>query len=101
MEADGERVVWQADAPFHLTKDGEILGSTQLAFNDQRRAKIHDELLGRAAHWYSLRGLLAATARRRDRLISSPHVTTSANSWNTLTSRPPTRRGRQTYGPCQ
>ncbi len=32
--ADGERVIRQADAAVHLTREGEVLGSTQLAPND-------------------------------------------------------------------
>src|SRR6266852_1868444 len=34
VRADGECVIGQPDAAFHLTMEGEVLGSTQLALDD-------------------------------------------------------------------
>src|SRR5713226_8716888 len=75
VRPDGERVIGQLDAAFHLTKKSEVLGSAQLALDDHRLAEIHDELgSGPAIGWRRLRGLSALRTGRRDSLISFPHV---------------------------
>jgi hypothetical protein len=60
MSADRKRVRGQLDAPFHLTAEGEVLGSTQLALDDHRLADIQGELRSQPAIGAgSLRGAVA------------------------------------------
>src|SRR5579864_3572326 len=71
-------MIGELDAALHLAIQREVLGSAQLAFDDDRLSEIHDELGGRPAlDWRRLEGLGALRAGRRDRLISFPHVSAS------------------------